>query len=285
MNPIKSPHQILLEQAGLSMDPSPGLVNTPQQMLLQQANALPQYATGGSAVNTETPSSLPNINFDARSIPSMTGQPGVGYMQTPQGAMARLQMEKELENARLRAGVSAMGMAIPGQQGVKVMPGQMDIGTNMRMGPGNLDLSANRSINPIPGRGHMQGIRANYSIPFANGGSIRQNLSPADMQAAMIVNGQTPQRFATGGHALKQLLTSMGLGGLFAAPEVVQAAQHASEGKKGEAVGNIFNAASMFAPAPIAAGLMALAPSELGDSTLDAYKKQLKQQSTQPYSK
>jgi hypothetical protein len=162
MNPIKSPHQILLEQAGLSMDPSPGLINTPQQMMLQQANALPQYAPGGS---------------------------------------------------------------------------------------------------------------------------VYQNLSPADMQAAMIVNGQTPQRFATGGHALKQLLTSMGLGGLFAAPEVVQAAQHASEGKKGEAVGNIFNAASMFAPPPIAAGLMALAPSELGDSTLDAYKKQLKQQSTQPYSK
>ena len=151
MNPIKSPHQILLEQAGLSMDPSPGLINTPQQMMLQQANALPQYALGGS---------------------------------------------------------------------------------------------------------------------------VYPNLSPADMQAAMIVNGQTPQNFKSGGHALKQLLSSIGLGGLLAVPEMAQAAQHISEGKKGEAAGNAFSAASMFAPAPIAAGLMALGPSELGSSTLEAYKNQ-----------
>ena len=207
MNPIKSPHQLLLEEAGASLDPSPGLVNTPQQMLMQQANILPHLAPGGSANkidNMVAPSSLPNINFDVRSIPSMTGQPGVGYMQTPQGTMARMQIEKELENARLRAGVSAMGMAIPGQQGVKVMPGQIDIGANMQIGPGNLDLSTNRSINPIPGRGHMQGVKANYSIPFANGGYI-DNLSPADMQAAMVVNGNTPQHFATGGQSIAGL--------------------------------------------------------------------------------
>lgn len=120
------------------------------------------YAEGGSV--------MPNLSLDVREMPNMTGQPGVGYMQTPQGAMARLQMEKEMELARLRAGISGMGMAIPGQQGVKMMPGQMDIGANIPVGRGNLDISANRSINPIPGRGHMQGVNARYTLPFKKGG-------------------------------------------------------------------------------------------------------------------
>jgi hypothetical protein len=115
------------------------------------------------------------FNADVRNMPSMNGMPGVGYMQTPQGAMARMQMEKELQDqSRMRAGVSAMGMAIPGQQGVKLMPGQMDVGYNTPVGAGRLDLSANRSINPMPGRGHMQGVRANYTMPFAEGGNVKK---------------------------------------------------------------------------------------------------------------
>ena len=148
-----------------------------------------EYAKGGSIKDYEnelnipehdTKSSLPDVSLSANSIPSMSGQLGVGYMQAPQGAMTRLQMEKELEKAgRLRAGVSAMGMAIPGQSGVKLMPGQMDLGYNTQAGPGNLDVSAYRSINPIPGRGHMQGVRANYSIPFAKGGKVAAELVEA----------------------------------------------------------------------------------------------------------
>lgn len=131
------------------------------------------YAAGGKIEEHSVKSDLPDVSLSARSIPSMSGMPGVGYMQTPQGAMARLQMEKELgEAGRLRAGASAMGMALPGQQGAKFMPGQMDLGYNTQAGPGNLDVSAFRSINPIPGKGHMQGVRANYSIPFAKGGKV-----------------------------------------------------------------------------------------------------------------
>jgi hypothetical protein len=131
------------------------------------------FASGGSINGyAEGKSVLPNLSLDTRSIPSMSGIPGVGYMQTPQGAMARLQMEKELEDARIRAGVSGMAMAIPGQHGVRTMPGQMDIGANVPMGPGALDISANRSINPIPGRGHMQGVNARYTVPFAKGGKV-----------------------------------------------------------------------------------------------------------------
>lgn len=276
MNPIKSPHQLLLEEAGASLDPSPGLVNTPQQMLMQQANVLPHLAPGGSANkidNMVAPSSLPNINFDVHSIPSMAGQPGVGYMQTPQGTMARMQIEKELENARLRAGVSAMGMAIPGQQGVKVMPGQIDIGANMQIGPGNLDLSTNRSINPIPSRGHMQGVKANYSIPFANGGYI-DNLSPADMQAAMVVNGNTPQNFA-GGSLVKNIATQTAYNAPFFAEDAMDIAHDIKNKKYKEAAAKTAGVGySAFTPLnPLTALISGLTYSpEVGDATLDAYK-------------
>ena len=137
------------------------------------AGGLPNLPEGGDLLHQQAKSELPDVSMDVRTMPNMTGMPGVGYMQMPQSAMARLQLEKELENqARLRAGVSAMGMAIPGQSGVRVMPGQMDVGANIPVGPGHLDLSAMRSINPMPGRGHMQGVRANYSIPFSTGGNV-----------------------------------------------------------------------------------------------------------------
>jgi hypothetical protein len=143
-----------------------------------------EYAKGGKIENAESKSDLPELSLSARNIPSISGMPGVGYMQTPQGAMARLQMEKELEeDRRLRAGVSAMGMAIPGQHGVKLMPGQMDVGYNTKAGPGNLDVSAFRSINPIPGKGHMQGVRANYSISFAKGGKVVDEVLQAAKEA------------------------------------------------------------------------------------------------------
>ena len=58
MNPIKYPHQLLLEEAGASLDPSPGLVNTPQQMLMQQANILPHLALGGAVTPADMQAAL-----------------------------------------------------------------------------------------------------------------------------------------------------------------------------------------------------------------------------------
>ena len=58
MNPIKSPHQLLLEEAGASLDPSPGLINTPQQMLMQQANVLPHFAPGGAVTAADMQAEL-----------------------------------------------------------------------------------------------------------------------------------------------------------------------------------------------------------------------------------
>ena len=47
MNPIKSPHELLMEHAGFA-PASPGMVNTGQQMLIDQSGIVPHFADGGS---------------------------------------------------------------------------------------------------------------------------------------------------------------------------------------------------------------------------------------------
>jgi len=53
MNLIKSPHDLLLEKAGLAPQ-SPGMVNTAPQMLLNQSGAMPHFSEGGSMPSTGT---------------------------------------------------------------------------------------------------------------------------------------------------------------------------------------------------------------------------------------
>jgi hypothetical protein len=145
--------------------------------VLEDSRLLPQQDTSKALLHFADGGFVPNVNLSAQSMPNMTGQPGVGYMNTPQAAMARFQLQHELENqARLRAGATGMGMAIPGQQGVKLMPGQIEAGANMPVGPGHLDVSGFRSINPVnmPAQrgGHMFGGNLRYTIPFAEGGGV-----------------------------------------------------------------------------------------------------------------
>jgi hypothetical protein len=130
------------------------------------------------AVDAEKVGGVPNLKFadggpitaDVRPIPSVNGLPGVGYMQAPAGALARLQVQQELaDQAKLRAAVTGTAMALPGQHGVKTMPGQMEVGYST---PSGLDINAFRTINPIPGKGHIQGLNARYTMKFKKGGKV-----------------------------------------------------------------------------------------------------------------
>jgi hypothetical protein len=113
----------------------------------------------------------PEVSFDAKPIPSMSGMPGVGYMQSPQGTRAHMQMSQPIGDGHLRAGISGMGMAIPGQQGVKLMPGEMNVGYSIPVGRGHLDISAQRAINKqMPGKEHPYQADVKYSMKFAQGG-------------------------------------------------------------------------------------------------------------------
>jgi hypothetical protein len=45
MNPLKTPHELLLEESGLSQ-PTPGMVKTAKQMLVEESGVLPRFAKG-----------------------------------------------------------------------------------------------------------------------------------------------------------------------------------------------------------------------------------------------
>jgi hypothetical protein len=142
---------------------------------LPRFTPLPGKADGGLVSLSD--GGLPNLNVSAQSMPNMTGMPGVGYMQMPQSAMLRAQLEQELKNkARLRAGATGMGMALPGQHGVKMMPGNIEAGLNLPLGSGNVDISGYRSINPVnmPAQqgGHLYGANVRYTLPFKKGGKV-----------------------------------------------------------------------------------------------------------------
>lgn len=46
LNLLKTPHQKLMEEAGVN-PATPGMLKTPKQALLQEVGALPNFATGG----------------------------------------------------------------------------------------------------------------------------------------------------------------------------------------------------------------------------------------------
>jgi len=47
MDILKTPHQMLLEEAG-AVPASPGMVHTPRQMLMQESGTMPRFADGGA---------------------------------------------------------------------------------------------------------------------------------------------------------------------------------------------------------------------------------------------
>lgn len=138
-----------------------------------------EMASGGKAESksifdglTPREKELIKLELMAQSLARREGEEYSG-MPLLQGATGRLGASAQLdENSRIRAGLSGLAMALPGQHGVKTMPGSVDIGYSTQAGPGDLDLSAFRSINAIPGKGYAQGLNARYTIPFAGGGDV-----------------------------------------------------------------------------------------------------------------
>jgi hypothetical protein len=112
---------------------------------------------------------------------------------------------------------------------------------------------------------------------FSGGGSTDQ-ISVQDMLAMLIASGYQPQRFENGGKATpkksfaKKLIVPGAIAG-FLAPDIAQAATEAQSGKYGEAAATAALIGSGFLPGPLQALIAGFMPSELGDSTLDAYNR------------
>jgi hypothetical protein len=92
-----------------------------------------------------------------------------------------------------------MAMAAPGKQGVTTIPGAIDVGyTSGRKSQEDpyFNLSAYRSIDPMPGKGHAQGVNARYTVPFANGGIARYNIGGVSYDQATQTYSGLPQTAA-----------------------------------------------------------------------------------------
>jgi hypothetical protein len=133
---------------------------------------------------------------------------------------------------------------------------------------------AGLSLDSIPG---FANTPQQMMMPhYAPGGSVQQNLSPADMLAAIIVNGQTPQKFAAGSLA-KNIGTQAAFALPFMALDAEDIAQDIKNQKYKEAAAKTAGVGySAFTPFnPLTAFISGLTYSpEVGDTTLDAWKKQ-----------
>ena len=259
MNPIKSPHQLLLEEAGASLDPSPGLVNTPQQMLMQQANVLPHLAPGGKIVanlakfleDAKIPQRLyhgttASEENGAKALSqlkqSKEGALGAGVYMTPKTDFASFyanepggyvmpvhtNIKNPLELHTTTGGVDPMKMAlmqlgVPETKADQIIEKAYDtrgyIGKEVmsraqKQGYDGLAQYHDGNLNEVVSYNPMSiksatGNTGEYN-PYdprlsKKAGGYIDNLSPADMQAAMVVNGNTPQHFATGGQSIAGL--------------------------------------------------------------------------------
>lgn len=139
-----------------------GLVDTDEEERRRRMLKLGMSAQNLAPIQEQGPGAIP-----------MSALPQGGGV--PPGIMARMQMEKAIGPGNARAGVSGIGMALPNQPGVKTMPGQVDLGYNMPLGAGNLDISARRDINKQrPGMPQNYAANINYTLPFAAGGYIKK---------------------------------------------------------------------------------------------------------------
>ena len=338
MNPIKSPHQLLLEEAGASLDPSPGLVNTPQQMLMQQANALPHFAPGGQVAKKV----LSLLERDANKAKFLQGTKVVDYNGKPitmyhhttdfQGDAFNPALAQQKDQGYHGQGMyfgaddylkrSAFGKHSSGNvygeegftEGSQVMPVNLSIKNPKyvdvteqslhgmpieklkEMGHDGVIVTRDDSFQNVMGR-TIPRQKIYNAVAFeptqiksaignegtfdptdprlhkATGGYI-DNLSPADMQASLIVNGNTPQNFA-GGSLVKNIGTQAAFSLPFMTEDAKEIAQDIKNKKYKEAAAKTAGVGySAFAPwNPLAALISGMTYSpEVGDATLDAYK-------------
>lgn len=132
-----------------------------------------RFAKGGeveddpSDINYKLMALSANPKYDPRFMPLRLDERPISDVQA---ALLRLQAEKQIGEGQVRAGLAGLVGALPGRHGVSALPGAYDIGYNTPVGPGNLDVSAYRAMKAMPDGKVPQGVRASYSIPFAEGG-------------------------------------------------------------------------------------------------------------------
>lgn len=109
---------------------------------------------------------------------------------------------------------------------------------------------------------------------FAEGGSTGMGVQ--DMLAALIAAGREPQKFAGGGLSTPANIGSqVAFNAPFMAPEILELQKNLAAKKYGSAGENVASLGLAVAPLnPLTAFLSLMEPIQLGDATLDTYRKQ-----------
>lgn len=171
MNILKTPHEKLLEEAGITQQ-SPGMLNTPKQMLMQESGIMPKFADGGNVQQPNSPMFGQNAPwlFGANAAPEMpqfiqqqqqpqpqTYAQGGSVEMSPQDMLASLVASGHLpahyapgglvKNIAMQAGVTLPGM------GEELSDIGKDIGkedyTSAALKTGAAGYSAFAPINPL----------------------------------------------------------------------------------------------------------------------------------------
>lgn len=64
MNILKTPHQKLLEDAGMAPVTSPGMLKTPMQLMVEESGVMPHYSNGGSITPDEMRALMMVLNYN-----------------------------------------------------------------------------------------------------------------------------------------------------------------------------------------------------------------------------
>jgi hypothetical protein len=161
------------------MDPAYGFAHDPVYNAMMQARSegmLSKYQSGtqgelspeeNEALKIRAMAMSGNPKYDPRYMPLRLDDRPLTPIQS---AMLRLQADKQIGEGNARAGISALAAALPNRQGVTVTPSAYDVGYNIPVGPGNLDISAYRAMKATPSGSTPTGAMATYSMKFAEGG-------------------------------------------------------------------------------------------------------------------
>jgi hypothetical protein len=337
MDLLKTPHQMLLEEAGAKIPTSTEMLKTPQQMLMEQTGLPQKFAPGGKVgtlanlakflEGSKTPQRLyhgttASEEKGAKALSqlrqSKEGSLGAGIYMTPKPEFASeyatqaggyvMPVHANLNNPLVIH--STMG---PGGNGDPMMLALTQLGVTpekaekiiekaydtrgyigkevmsraQKQGYDGItqykdgDLSEVVSFSPY-GIKSATGNTGEYApwspeLSKADGGLINQpRMSPQDMIADIMAQGQTPQKFASGS-TVKNIAGQSAFALPFIPEEARNIAQDIKSEKYPEAAvrtaGVGYSAFAPFNPLTMGTSLVGYSP-EVGDATLEGWKKQ-----------
>jgi hypothetical protein len=133
----------------------------------------------------------PPLDLSFQSPPSQAVE-GLGMTSAPPAVSGRIGTNFDALGGNVRIGAQGIAMQTPDKK-ILTMPGVYDIGYKTQVGPGNLDLSFQRQIQSMPGRGKDYAVNARYSYKFADGGEAKAEPEKGSAKAMLKEVGRSTQ--------------------------------------------------------------------------------------------